>query len=173
MTMTSILDFISKIGPLLTFVAALIAARIAWNFGQIQADIARTQAATAARAAATARNRLRFDLFDERLKFYNIVTSYMEAHYSRECWKVDTSPYLRAVSGAKWLFNDTVNDWIYKELADAVMLVRMAQATCEGIEPGPAKVEKLMAVQSAIQGLDAQYKRRDEVFRPFLHLTDE
>ena len=52
------------IGPLLTFAAALIAAGIAWKFGRVQAEIARTQAAKAAAAARTARNKLRLELFE-------------------------------------------------------------------------------------------------------------
>lgn len=171
--MTEVLDSLYKIGPLLTFASALVAAGIAWNFGRVQAQIAKGQAETAASAARTARNKLRLELFEKRLEIYNVVTAHMDESHMRDVWKVDTSPYLRAVSGAKWLFDGEVNAWIYTELANVVLAVRMAQADCEGVEPGPAKVQKLMVVQAALKELNAQYMRRDAVFAPFLHLTDE
>ncbi|MEJ8851572.1 hypothetical protein [Variovorax rhizosphaerae] len=69
--MDSFFAFIAKAAPLLTFISTLIAASVAAGvtiyFGRVQAGIARQQAKTAAMAAATARNKLRLDLFEKRL----------------------------------------------------------------------------------------------------------
>lgn len=97
--MVDLLDTVFKLGPLLTFGAALIAARLAWRFGEIQANIVRQQAETSAAAAATAtaRNKLRLDLIDRRLKIYDLVTK----DSARATEIEDFTKYFQSISAAK------------------------------------------------------------------------
>lgn len=168
----SLLDIVSKLGPVFTFISAVIAAFVAAFFGRVQAKIARQQAATAAGAALTARNKLRLDLFDRRLKIYDAVTDFMEANLGAADWRSDASPFFREVSAARWLFDQSVVDWIQQELMEVIREVRITQANLESRSTGPDAYEANAASAHAGRKLLAQYARRDEVFRPFMHLTD-
>jgi predicted metalloprotease len=65
------LEVIKAVAPLLAaLLAAGVGAWVAHKFGRIQESIAKQQAATAAAAATTARNKLRLDLFDRRWAIY-------------------------------------------------------------------------------------------------------
>lgn len=166
------LAYLSTIGPVLTFVAALFAAGVAVFFGRTQARIARQQAATAAGAALTAKNKLRLDLFDRRMKIYDAVTAYMDEAATSADWRSDASPFFKDVSSARWLFDQSVVDWIQKELMDVVREVKTTQANLMSRSSGPDAYEASVACANAGRKLLAQYERRDDVFRPFMHLTD-
>jgi hypothetical protein len=169
----AILAYLSTIGPVLTFMAALIAAGVAVFFGTIQARIARQQAATAAMAAKTAEHKLRADQFDKRLAIYEAVTEYMNASRVPGAWEVDATPHLQAFAAAKWLFGSSVTEWLYGELQEAVISLKKSEAQCMGVEPGPRLAQLRLDRLDELARFNLQYERRDEVFGRWLRLTDE
>ena len=101
--------------PFVTLIGAISASFIAWRFGTIQAAIANQQAATASAAAATARKKLKFDLFEKRFKVYDDIRQFI--------FEFGRTPSVEAITkltndtrSAKWLFDSTLERWIGQDL---------------------------------------------------------
>lgn len=86
---------------------------VAYKFGQIQAEIGKKQAATAALAMDTARTKLRLDLFDKRLAVYEAVNKVIEAASAKGALDAqDQAEYLLGIRAAPWLFDEDVNSYL-------------------------------------------------------------
>lgn len=168
MTQSEWIDIIRAVSPVL---AALLAGGVAWKFGSIQAGIARQQAATAASAAATARNKLKLDLFERRLAVYKIAqdSSLAITRFGRD-GETAALDYFNGISAARWLFGEDVVNYLQKDLKIPIVGFRTATDEMRDMEPGESK-EKLSTVQ--VENRDAffaNYNRINEVFSPYLKL---
>ncbi len=104
-----------------TPLAALIAAFIAYRFGAIQAEIARRQVSIADDAGLTARNKLRMDMYQERMQVYKAVRNLfgqfgVNGRISRD----DEIQYLEGIASARWVFGKEVDTFLSTKLWGAI-----------------------------------------------------
>lgn len=112
-----ILEFARAFG---TPIAACVGAYVAYRFGSIQAEIAKTQVGIASRqaetsrdAALTARNKLRMDMYEERLRIYNAVMAMFGdlgvlGHMNSESER----KYLQGIVSARWVFGKEMKEFL-------------------------------------------------------------
>ena len=106
----TILEFVRAFG---TPFAAGVGAFVAYRFGNIQADIARRQAQTASDAALTARNKLRMDMYEERLTIYNtVMTMFGQLGVMGRLTNEDELNYLKGIGSSRWVFGEHMHDFL-------------------------------------------------------------
>lgn len=142
--------------PILTLIVACAALGVSWFFNRSQARIARAK--------------LKLDLFDRRLVIYQKVTDYMQSQFTVEAVNVDATPFFQSVSSMKWLFDESVENWVYYELMDGVRKMWGAHHDQANALRGPEEVKASTAQVMVKEEFHKLYARRDEVFGPFLKL---
>jgi hypothetical protein len=142
--------------PILTLIVAAAALGVSWVYNRSQVRIARAK--------------LKLDLFERRLAIYQKVTDYMDHQYTVEAVGVDATPFFQSISSMKWLFDESVERWVYDELMAEVRKMWAAHHEQDNAERGPAKAKAVRAQVTVKQAYHNQYGRRDEVFGPFLRL---
>lgn len=121
----AVLEFMRAFG---TPMAALIAAGIAYRFGNIQAGIARRQVSIADNAALTARNKLRVDMYEERLSVHQAVRHLfgqlsVNGHITHD----DEIQYLKGIVSARWVFGKEMDTFLNTTLWGAIAAYTAAQ----------------------------------------------
>ena len=108
------LEFMRAVG---TPIAALIGAFVAFRFGNIQAGIANRQAETARDAALTARNKLRMDMYQERLKIYNaVIAMFADFGMSGKMTSELENNYWVGIGSSRWVFGKDMQEFLEGEL---------------------------------------------------------
>jgi len=159
-------------GPASTTIAAIAAGFITWKFQSAQVETAKRQSETARMAAETARNKLKFDLFAERHRLYQVVVDYMNQLAALQRHQdLDTEKFFRDTAPIKWVFPIEVYDWIDRELMPYVQKVLVVLMNGPHInDTGQIDVAKTMEASSIRAQILQQYARRDEVFSQYLQL---
>ncbi|WP_291518716.1 hypothetical protein [Acidovorax sp.] len=104
-----------------TPIAALVAALIAHRFGAIQADIARRQVSIADDAGLTARNKLRMDMYQERMQVYKAVRNlFGQFGVNGKISHDDEVQYLEGIASARWVFGKEVDTFLSTKLWGAI-----------------------------------------------------
>lgn len=118
----------------------------------------------------TARNKLKLDLFDRRLAVYDgavhligsIVTS---GRMKDEAdWK-----FLTDTKAAKWLFDESVSDYLENKLRLKALDLQVLQAELEGLQ-GKDRSENIRKQAELKNWLGAQFKVLDEKFAPYIRV---
>ncbi len=160
--------FTTFVQPCLAPGAALIgagaAAFIAWRFGSIQARIAEQQ-------ARTARNKLRLDLFERRLKVYQAVADYLEDVPKWAPGEAKLDEHLPNFAAVRWLFGKEVSNWVYTELVDEAGKYVMERSALAQAPHDVARAALWLTSGSMV--LQKQWQRLGEVFGPYLRLEDD
>lgn len=150
--------------PFVALVAAAIAASIAYRQWQ-----------TATAAAATARNKLKLDLFERRFTVFQAVAQLMARMSS------DTSHDDKAVmklitetAGVEFLFDAEVNRYLVEQLYDRTAAVMRDQlervhARARGDQPAVDTLTEELAANR--RWFDGQLPVWKDLTRPFLELT--
>lgn len=162
---------IARIGsPLL---AAVLAGGVAWRFGSIQAGIARQQASTAAASAETARNKLRLDLFDRRLKIYDgieeMITNIVR---SRKIEIKDMIAYHNHVQAGQWLFGTEVSKYLKDNLWDVVRITYNHLVMLEKTSDANERAEIDNKISDALMILQDHREKINTIFSPYLHFPE-
>lgn len=152
------------LAPGVALIGAGTAAYIAWRFGSIQARLAEQQ-------ARTARNKLRLDLFERRLKVYQAVADYLTEVPTWAPGDSRLDEHLPKFAAVRWLFRDDVSNWVYAELLDEVRKYVMDRSALTN-RPGELAVVALQATAGSM-ALQKQWQRLGEVFGPYLRLEDD
>lgn len=177
--MTPILPWwLPYLTPAVQFVTACLAGFIAYKFGSIQASIsrqqaetARQQATTAADAARVARNKLRSELFERRLDMYNHVYEYINTVvHDKQIWPSKDSVFLKSVRPIGWLTDETVTQFVFKELRDQMIALSTVTTTLGVTATGTKRVELIKDQVDATTKLFALHDRLAKVFDPFMRL---
>lgn len=123
-----ILEFAKAFGtPIAACVGAATAAWVAHKFGKIQARIAQQQADTAALAARTAQNKLKFEQYEKRLVVYKATQDVlMQVSTRGRLTDEDDTAYLVGTVGAHWLFDKPVVEYLEKTFWHAMIDFRSA-----------------------------------------------
>lgn len=167
------LEWFKAATPLLAaLIASFTAAFVTIKFGRIQAAIADRQANTAALAARTARNKLRLDLFERRVKVYDAASqaiAYAQLRRGRvEVEKVFS--YAAELSPAKWLFGPEINShlsqiqrelWRLRELSQMIPTDGKENEVAEGLESSLAWFQQQRGVLSDLMSPYLLFTDRD------------
>ncbi|MDR0215913.1 MAG: hypothetical protein LBJ15_18220 [Comamonas sp.] len=164
------LEVLKAVAPLIAaLLAAGVGAWVAHKFGTIQAGIARQQAETARAAAATAKNKLKLDLFDRRLAIYEASIQTLASTILRDEKAEEADwAFRKKLEVAQWLFDKSVFDFLHKELWTALVRYREAQSEHQGAIDPQTRKDAREAWKAARQALHALEPRLNEVFAPYL-----
>lgn len=151
------------LAPGVALIGAGTAAYIAWRFGSIQARIAEQQ-------ARTARNKLRLDLFEKRMKVYEAIAEYLNTLPSWAMQESRLDEFLPRFAPARWLFGPEVMKWVEEEMLRAGLDYVMARFES-------ARETKNIAMAASLDtqqdwALEVQRVRLVEIFTPYLKLED-
>lgn len=163
------LEFIKAVAPLLAaLLAAGVGAWVAHKFGRIQETIARQQAETAAAAANTARNKLKFELFDRRLAAYETVvdTIYKWSNEENHTPEIEQA-YASAMNNARWLFPSEVHDYLRGVLWGLMIEFHVV---CTESPDSEISAKRDLRKRDLIQQLHLHRAKVDEVFASHLAL---
>ena len=165
-----ILEFARAFGtPAAACVGSATAAWVAHKFGSIQARIAQQQADTAALVAKTARNKLKFEQFDRRLVIYKATQDVLaKVSTHGRLTDEDESGYLIGTSGAHWLFDKAVVEYLERTLWHAMIDFRSAD---QSLRDADAHTDRRKAVErrgTLRQVLMDQRPLIDSMFEPYL-----
>lgn len=161
----------SLLGPFLQFVAASMAVGVAYKFGKIQAGIARQQADTAALAAQTARNKLKYELFERRLEMYDLVYKYIDTVMrARKIESNSDSEFLTAARPMGWLTDKTVVEYVHKTLRDRMIELSRVTTQLESRPFGPDSAQLVMIQSNLQMALYNEHEALARVFEPYLKL---
>jgi hypothetical protein len=165
------LEVLKAVAPLIAaLLAAGVGAYVAHKFGTIQAGIARQQAETAKAAAATAKNKLKLELFERRMEVYECAQNALRiASQTGDLANPDEMQYLAGIQGARWLFGDDVNDYLSSKLWR--MLYTLHHTFIEiGDASQHEKKELTDKHRQAMLEILNQRKEIDRVFAPYLQI---
>jgi hypothetical protein len=120
-----------------------------------------------------ARHKQKYELFDRRLKVYEaastIVGSIMvKGKVSGE----DVSKLLDETREAKWLFNDTVAEYLDKVLFMKATDLQVLQSLLEDLPVGEERTANAREQGELRKWFREQYGVLDEMFSPFLKLPN-
>lgn len=120
----------------------------------------------------TARDKLRLDLFEKRVRVYDAVINalnefYREAKFSPEGF----AEYQLGVSGAQWLFGEEVQAYL-KEFRSKMWEFELHQAQLEGLDGGDGRLPHIAGKQSVRQWFVDQPDQIDELFMPYLEFRE-
>jgi len=120
-----------------------------------------------------AHNKLQFDLFDRRLTVYNaartLLTSIMTLGKATE---KDVYEYMIATGEAKWLFKDSIAEYLHTQLYNKINELQALGTELNGANLGEEHSKNASSKTEIKKWLVAQYEVLDENFSPFLQLKD-
>lgn len=116
------------------FITAIGQLVIAAAIGSLTAYVAWRQSKTAEQQAKTARNKLRLDLFQQRLDAYESIEKIVTEALSISSGKNKELELIRPISEARWLFGPEVSDFIKKEIYDSLIDLWEARDTREQLK---------------------------------------
>jgi len=162
---------VQTLQPWAPVIAAAIAAAIAITFGFIQASVSRQQAKTAAAAAATAKSKLKLDLFEKRLEVFTVTKNAIDiAWKSRDFPTSNDKVFLSGTSGARWLFNEQIADYIQRDiwgrLVDIHLKNTISTESDSMDERNQARTERNELSKQLIKDLH----KLEELLAPFLQI---
>ena len=119
-----------------------------------------------------ARNKLKLDLFDRRLRVYEaaltLLASIMTSGKARD---EEVRNFLVATREAKWLLNDSIAEYLEKQLYHNAINLQTLDAELEGVSAGAERSKTIYAQADIKKWLMQQYEVLDETFAPFLQLS--
>lgn len=148
----------------------LVAAFVAWRFGTIQAGIAKQQVATAISAAETARKKLKFDLFDRRLKIHEGIYAFLRELPSLPAI-ADFTPYFQDLQQVRWLFDKPVVDWVYNDLFQTAQRFQLAKVKVAALtKNGSTDIAAIVEVTNMQSLRSLRYDKLASHSDPYLRL---
>lgn len=166
--MNEFLDIIKVFGAPAVAVCGVF---IANKFGNIQADIARQQAATAALSVRTAKNKLKLELFDRRLVIYNAVTTMLgQLAVNGNLSSDDKRNYWVGINGAHWLFEAHVVNYLEETIWNQMVDFDLMKSELENLDERHCRKTAAELKSKARKTLLDQRPVLDQMFEPYLKL---
>lgn len=166
-----VFELVKALAPLCAaIIAASVGAWVAHKFGRIQEGIARQQAATAAAAAQTAKNKLKLDLFERRYEMYEFTVRALErVNEATESRNMPDVAFLYELRKARWIFGEDVHIFLQEEVWPALLRYQFSQNELQKTadEEFAAVANKLTEQHIRLFELS---KKATEVFSPYLRL---
>jgi hypothetical protein len=118
-----------------------------------------------------AQNKLKLDLFDRRFSVYEAARSLLASIMtSGKAKDEEVFKFMVSTREAKWLLNDSVADYLEKQLYHKAIDLQALAAVLEGEPMGETRSKNIHAQAEIKKWLMAQYNVLDESFAPFLQL---
>lgn len=150
--------------PAASVLTAVIAGFVAYKIGNMQAESSRQQ-------AVTARNKLKLELYPQRLEIFNIVRGTIGLATAHGRLTADEErKYLVGIAGSAWLFDDKVHSYLQNDFWRMMVDLGAGNAALEDRYPGQDR--KTLAEQRAtyFKKIKDQTEVIEELFKPFLRI---
>lgn len=125
---------------------------------------------------ATARDKVRLDLYDRRVAIYEAVQTAMGQMLRKgDVNQQDEQDYLIGVAGSQWLFGDEVRHFLEKEFWNQLMEHQRLVAELQDAPVGPIRGELARLRGESFKWFQNQTERVDALFMPYLsfhHLAE-
>lgn len=119
----------------------------------------------------TARNRFKLDLFEKRWAVYisarNVLGELVTYGSLPAQARVD---FTTGIRGAKWLFNQDVDNYLWKELWKNATELHVSNQLSAETNPQDIRTQAAKKHSEIMLWLADQYQRIDDLFGPFLQL---
>ena len=118
---------------------------------------------------ATARDKLRLDLYERRLAVYQAARNLLGTVYTLGDISQDAEfAYLNGTSGSQWLFGPEVKDYLKKELWGQIIRHQGIRGELESLDRGEERKRLAQSRAELRKWFLAQDIRLDELFMPYL-----
>lgn len=119
----------------------------------------------------TARNKLRFELFEKRFAVYRGVCDLLGSIVCNgKVSDVALQEYLRATSNAKWVVSSDVAKYLEEEVYKPAILLQCLDAEIEGTQRGEERTQKISKRTSLTIQFSKLQERIDSEFEEHLRL---
>lgn len=116
-------------------------------------------------------NKLKLDLFDRRFTVYDAARTFLGSIMrSGKAKDDDTFKFMIATREAKWLLNDSIAEYLDKQLYHKALELQTLATELEGEPVGDVRTKNVRAQSDIKKWFMAQYDVLDEKFSPFLQL---
>lgn len=151
--MNSIPYWIAYLSALLVPLLAILGAFIAYNQWRL------------------AQNKLKFDLFDRRIKIYEAATGLISSiMISGKAKDQEVFNYMVAIREAKWLLSPGIAEYLDQQLYGRAIELQTLKANLEGAPVDEARAKNIQDQVELKKWFTAQYLVLDMWFAPFLKL---
>lgn len=119
----------------------------------------------------TARNKLRFDLFEKRFAVYQGARNFLGAVMTTG--KVGDEAmfkYMEATQAAKWIVSQEVHDYLEREIYKPALELQSIDAELDGMPVGQGRTRKVERKAELRKHLYAQFHSLDTWFSEYLKL---
>ncbi len=119
----------------------------------------------------TAKNKLKLDLFDRRMKVYEAAQALLSyIMRNGNCSDEELIKYTVAVREAKWLLNSSITSYLRKELPNKVIDLQALDAELKDEPVGEVRSKNVQERRVIKEWLRSQPDRIDEMCSEFLEL---
>lgn len=125
----------------------------------------------AASQYTTARNKLRFDLFEKRFAVYQGARDFLGAIMtSGKATNEAMLKYLQATHAAKWIVSQEIHDYLEREIYKPALELQCIDAELDGMPVGEGRTKKVERKADLRKHLNAQFADLDTWFSGYLKL---
>lgn len=118
-----------------------------------------------------ARNKLKFDLFDRRLKIYEAAAGFLASILtSGKAKDEEAFKFMVATREAKWLLDSSIAQYLEKELYHKALDLQVLDSELTALPVGDDRTRNVRTQSELKKWFSRQYEVLDEKFGPFLHL---
>lgn len=147
-----------------SLVTAVIAGFVAFKIGKMQAAISRDQ-------ATIARNKLKLELYDQRLAVFQVLRETIGiAIRNGRLTSDEENNYIVGIAGSAWLFDDEVHDYLYKKFWPMLVNLYAANAALDDRDPTQDRAAVAKQRADAFREIVEQLHIIEELFKPFLRI---
>lgn len=126
----------------------------------------------ASRQWRTAQNKLKLDLFDRRFTVFAAANAFLLSIFrSGKAIDDEAHKYLVATREAKWLFDDSIAEYLEKQIYRKALDLQVLDSELQGIPAGEERSINIRAQVDLKKWFIAQHETMDERFSPFLRLS--
>ncbi len=120
----------------------------------------------------TARNKLRFDLFEKRYAVYEAARNFVGSIVTSGKVKEDNMyAYLIATKAAKWVVAREVEEYLEREIYKPALELQGLEAELDGVPVGDVRTNNVRRQREIKQHLNAQFEQIDRWFSAYLQLS--
>jgi hypothetical protein len=118
----------------------------------------------------TARNKLRFDLFDRRFAVYDAARNLLGSIITTGVQQDLLFRFEVGTREAKWLFNDEIDRYFKNQLGNNAYILKELVSVLDSLPDAEERSRNINRQSELKQWFGAQYNVLDRYFEPFLKL---
>lgn len=118
-----------------------------------------------------AQSKLKFDLFDRRMKVYEAATALLSSILtSGKAKNEEVFKFMVATREAKWLFNTAIAEYLEKQLYHKAIDLQTLDSELDGVPVGEERSKNVQSQSRLKKWFSDQYPVLDEKLGPYLQL---